>query len=207
LYQARRLLRLLCTALPAWAVMIEPGNATRTATQFVLRPASPDIYVTDQDGRDRYFVRSRVAERIGLWSLRDLAGNELVSVRQDETWPLPSYSVWRGGERVAMVREGPGPATGRWRAAIRTVVAGTPARLRYVVEAPGAERLEVAADPGAVEYQLTRAGSPAATVATVGLRWLSWAATFGLGVSVADGEDAPLVLAVAAMIESAWGRL
>jgi uncharacterized protein YxjI len=184
--------------------MIEPGRATGTATQFVLRPASPDIYVTDQDGRDRYWVRSGVAERVGLWSLRDLAGDELVGVRQEQSWPLPGYGVWRGGERVATVREAPGAATARWRAAIRTILAGAPAGLRYVVEAPGAEPLEVAAEPEAVEYQFTRAGRPAATV---GLRWLSWAAAFGLGVCVADSEDTPLILAVAAMIESAWGRL
>ncbi len=184
--------------------MIEPGEATRTTTQFVLRPQFPDIFVTDQDGRDLYWVRSAVADRLGLWSLRDLTGQELLSVRQEKSWPLPSYGVHRDGERVATVHEAGASASARWRDAIRTIVAGTPARLHYTVVTSAAERLDVAADPKAVEYDFTRTDR---AVAVVGLQWLSWAATFGLCVSVADGEDALLLLALAAMIESAWGRL
>lgn len=184
--------------------MIEPREVTRTATQFVLRSDFPDVFITDEVGRDLYWVRSGVADGLGLWSLRDLGGDELVRVQQDESWPLPTYGVHRAGERVATVREAPGPPASRWLAAARTVVLGTPARLRYSVLAPGLEPLDVAADPKAVEYDFTRAGG---RVATVALRWLDWAPTFGLGVSVADGEDPLLILAVTTMIESSWGRL
>jgi uncharacterized protein YxjI len=184
--------------------MIEPHQATQTTTQFVLRSDFPNVFITDEDGRDLYWVRSGVAQRLGLWSLQDLAGHELVSVRQEQSWPLPSYGVYRAGERVATVREAPGPAAARWRGAIRTLVMGTPARLRYTLQAPGAERLEVSTDPRAVEYHFTRAGRHAATVA---LQWLAWAPTFGLGLRVAEGEDSLLILTITAMIESAWGRL
>ncbi len=184
--------------------MIEPHRATQTTTEFVLRPDFPNVFITDEGGRDLYWVRSGVAQRLGLWSLQDLGGHELVSVQQEETWPLPSYGVYRSGERVAAVREAPGTAVARWRGAIRMLIRGTPARLHYSVQAPGTGRLEVACDPGAVEYQFTRAGRQAATVA---LQWLTWAPRFGLSVSVAEGEDPLLILPITAMIEGAWGRL
>jgi hypothetical protein len=41
----------------------------------------------------------------------------------------------------------------------------------------------------------------------VGLRWLGCGLQVGTSVTVADGEDPELILALVAMIESAWGRL
>jgi hypothetical protein len=184
--------------------MIEPYQATQATTQFVLRSDFPNVFVTDEDGRDLYWVRSGVAQRLGLWSLQDLGAHELVSARQEKSWPLPSYGVYRAGKRVATVLEAPGPATARWRGAIRTLIRGTPARLRYTVQMPGTGRLEVSSDARAVEYHFTRAGRHAATV---GLQWLAWASTFGLSVRVGQGEDPLLILTITAMIESAWGRL
>jgi hypothetical protein len=184
--------------------MIESTAATRTGTQFVLRSDFPNVFVTDEQGRDLYWVRSGVADRVGLWSLRDLGGHELASVQQHEAWPLPSYGVYREGERVATVTEAPGPRAARWLGGLRSAVLGALPQLRYQVRAAGAGTLEVAAGPEAVEYHFTRDGRRAATA---GLRWLPWVAGFGLGVSVAEGEDPLLILAVTAMIESAWGRL
>jgi uncharacterized protein YxjI len=184
--------------------MIEPQRTSQATTEFVLRPDFPNVFITDAGGRDRYWIRSGVAERLGLWSLRDLAGHELLGLRQVETWPLPGYSLERDGERLATVQEVRGPAAARWRDAVRMLVTGTPSRLRYSVLAAGGEPLEVEGDPTAVEYHFTRGG---AHVATVGLRWLSWTPSLGLGVSVEPGEDPLLILAVTAMIESSWGRL
>jgi hypothetical protein len=197
-------LRPLCTALQASTLMIEPGRATRTTAQFVLRPDFPNVFVTDADGRDRYWVRSGVADHLGLWSLRDLTGRELLSVQLHQSWPLPACGVYRAGQRVATVRELAGGPAARWLAAVRAIVAGTTAKLRYTVETTAGDRLEVAGEPDAVEYHFTRAGRPAATV---GMQWLSWASTFGLTVRVGDGEDAVLILAVTTMIESSLGRL
>jgi uncharacterized protein YxjI len=186
------------------ATMPEPGEAIQTTTQFVLRSDFPNIFITNEDGRDRYWVRSGVAQRLGLWSLRDLTGRELVSVQQQTSWPLPTYGVYQAGEQVATVSEAPGPRAARWRAAIRMRLLGTPAGLHYTVHLPDAQDLEVESDPEAVEYHFSRAGRQ---VATVGLQWLAWAPTFGLSVRIAHGEDATLILALTAMIESAWRRL
>jgi uncharacterized protein YxjI len=75
--------------------------------------------------------------------------------------------------------------------------------MRYRIHA-GATELDVDGDPSAVEYDLNRDGRPAATV---GLRWLGCGLQVGTTVTVADGEDPELILALVAMIESAWGRL
>lgn len=172
--------------------------------RFLLRPDFPNVFITDEAGRDVYWVRSGVADQVGLWSLRDLGGRELVQVAQHGPRLAPSYGVYRAGQRVATVLQEPARGAGRWRSGVRTLVAGAPARLRYTVESPGAQPLDVDGDPAAIEYDLNRAGRPAATV---GMRWLGCGVTVGTSVTVADGEDPELILALVAMIESAWGRL
>jgi uncharacterized protein YxjI len=172
--------------------------------RFLLRPDFPNTFVTDDAGRDVYWVRSGMADQVGLWSLRDLTGRELVQVAQHGPRLAPSYGVYRAGQRVGTVREGQRRNGGRWRSGARTLVAGAPGRLRYTVQCAGAQPLEVDGDPAAVEYDLNRAGRHAATV---GLRWVERAATVATSVEVRDGEDPELIIALVAMIEGAWGRL
>src|SRR6266498_657619 len=133
--------------------------------RFLLRPDFPNVFITDEQGRDVYWLRSGVADQVGLWSLRDLGGRELVQVAQHGPSLAPSYGVYRAGQRIATVVQEPARGAARWRSGVRTLVAGAPAKLRYTVEAPGEPPL------------------------------------------VVDGEDPELILALVAMIESAWGRL
>jgi len=172
--------------------------------QFLLRPDFPNVFITDERGRDVYWLRSGVADQVGLWSLRDLGGRELVQVAQHGPGLAPSYGVYRAGQRIATVVQEPARGAARWRSGVRTLVAGAPAKLRYTVEAPGEPPLDVDGDPEAIEYDLSRGGRPAATV---GMRWLGCGLQVGTSVTVADGEDPELILALVAMIESAWGRL
>jgi uncharacterized protein YxjI len=172
--------------------------------RFLLRPDFPDVYVTDEAGADVYWVHSAVADQVGLWSLRDLGGRELVQVAQHGPRLGPSYGVYRAGQRIATVVQEPARGAARWRSGARTLVRGAPAKLRYTLESPGAEPLEVDGDPAAIEYDLSRGGQPAATV---GMRWAGCGMQVGTSVTLSDGEDPELILAVVAMIESAWGRL
>jgi uncharacterized protein YxjI len=171
---------------------------------FLLRPSHPDVFVTDEAGRDVYWVRSGVADQVGLWSLRDLGGRELVRVAQHGPRLAPSYGVYRAGSRVATVVQEPSRGAGRWRQGMRALVAGGPGKLRYTVRSPGGQPLDVDGDPAAIEYNLSRDGTPAATV---GMRWVGCGLEVGTSVTVADGEDPELILALVAVIESAWGRL
>src|SRR6266542_4057434 len=67
--------------------------------QFLLRPDFPNVFITDEQGRDVYWLRSGVADQVGLWSLRDLGGRELVQVAQHGPGLAPSYGVYRAGQR------------------------------------------------------------------------------------------------------------
>jgi len=115
--------------------------------RFLLRPDFPNVYITDEAGRDVYWVRSGVADQVGLWSLRDLGGRELVQVAQHGPRLAPSYGVYRAGGRVATVLQEPARGAGRWRSGVRTLVAGAPAKLRYTVRSDGSEPLDVEGDP------------------------------------------------------------
>jgi uncharacterized protein YxjI len=171
--------------------------------RFLLRPDFPNTFVTDEAGRDVYWVRSGMAEQVGLWSLQDLTGRELVQVAQHGPRLAPSYGVYRAGRRVGTVRTGEHGNGARWRSGVRALVNGDPGRFRYIVQC-GGEPLEVDGDPSAVEYDLNRGGRHAATV---GLRWVDRAATVATSVEVGEGEDSELIIALVAMIEGAWGRL
>ncbi len=122
--------------------------------QFLLRPDFPNVFITDEQGRDVYWLRSGVADQVGLWSLRDLGGRELVQVAQHGPGLAPSYGVYRAGQRIATVVQEPARGAARWRSG-----------------------------------------------------WLGCGLQVGTSVTVADGEDPELILALVAMIESAWGRL
>jgi uncharacterized protein YxjI len=171
--------------------------------RYMLRPDTAGAFVTDEHGRDVYWVRSAAAEQVGLWSLRDLGGNELLQVAQHGTPVARTYGVYRAGQRVGTVVQDPERGMARWRSGARALITGAPDRMRYRVRA-GATELDVDGDPSAIEYDLNRDGRPAATV---GLRWLGRGLQVGTTVTVADGEDPELILALVAMIETAWGRL
>src|SRR6266571_4887883 len=92
--------------------------------RFLLRPDFPNVFITDEQGRDVYWLRSGVADQVGLWSLRDLGGRELVQVAQHGPSLAPSYGVYRAGQRIATVVQEPargarGDALARLRAAGR----------------------------------------------------------------------------------------
>ena len=171
--------------------------------RFLLRPDFPNTFVTDDAGRDVYWVRSGIADQVGLWSLQDLTGRELVQVAQHGARLAPSYGVYRAGLRVGTVRAGERGNGARWRSGARMLVNGAAGRLRYTFDC-GGEPLEVDGDPSAVEYDLNRGGRHAATV---GLRWVDRAGTVATSVEVDEGEDPELIIALVAMIEGALGRL
>jgi uncharacterized protein YxjI len=172
--------------------------------RFVLQPSDLDIFVSDEAGRDVCWVRGP-AGRVGRWSLRSLAGDELATVRQHGSPFLPRFAIDAPDGPRAELRELPVGRAPRVLAALRNALAGAPARVRYALEVAGEDPLRVEGDASALEYAFVRGGRPAATVSAY---WLAGAGTWGatVTVAVADDLDPLLVLAAAATIEISWGR-
>jgi uncharacterized protein YxjI len=170
--------------------------------RFVLQPSDLDVFVSDESGRDVCWVQGPTG-RVGRWSLRSLAGDELATIRQHGSPFLPRFSIQAPDRSSAELRELPVGRGPRVLAALRIALAGAPARVRYALEVAGEEPLRVDGDASALEYAFVRGGRPAATVSAY---WLAAAATWGATVTVADDLDPLVVLAATATIEIAWGR-
>jgi uncharacterized protein YxjI len=170
--------------------------------RFVLQPSDRDIFVSDESGRDVCWVQGPDG-RVGRWSLRSLAGDELATVRQHGSPFLPRFAIDAPDRPRAELRELPVGRGLRALAALRNALAGAPARVRYALEVAGEQPLRVEGDANALEYALVRGDRPAATVSAY---WLAGAGTWGATVTVADDLDPLLALVVTATIEIAWGR-
>ena len=75
---------------------------------FLLRPDFPNVFITDEAGRDVYWVRSGVADQVGLWSLRDLGGTELVRPDTEVTVLVPKRGFAKFWHRVLHDRSSTG---------------------------------------------------------------------------------------------------
>jgi uncharacterized protein YxjI len=171
--------------------------------RFVLQPSDPDIFVTDERGRDVYWVKGPTG-RVGSWTLRDLAGGEVAAVHQHGGPFLHRFGIYQHERPLAELREEPGHQFPRALAAVRNALAGTPPRIGYTVDVAGQAPLRIDGDAMALEYGYTREGRPAATVSAC---WLAPSGTWGVTVTVADANDAVVVLAATATIEISWGRM
>jgi uncharacterized protein YxjI len=171
--------------------------------RFVLQPSDASIFVSDEAGRDVCWVEGPTG-RLGRWSVRDLAGAELASVRQHGSPFQHRFGIYASGRRVATLEEQPAGRLPRAAAALRNAVLGAPRRIRYAVDVVGGEPLRIEGDPMALEYAFLRRGRE---VATVSAYWLTGALTWGATVTLAGPDDTLVLLAAAATIEIAWGRL
>jgi uncharacterized protein YxjI len=106
--------------------------------------------------------------------MRDLAGNEVATVRQQIIAFRPTFEITRAGQELAEVRK----------------KLFTPFIDRFTVDIPGPDDLEVTGSLFEHEYTMTRDG---AVVATVSKQWISLTATYG--VETAPGQDDVVILA------------
>jgi uncharacterized protein YxjI len=171
--------------------------------RFVLQPGDPDIFITDEAGRDVYWVKGPTG-RVGCWTLRDLADGEVATIRQHGLLFLHRFGIYQQERPLAELREQPERHLPRAVAALRNALVGTPSRTRYTLDVVGAAPLRIDSDAMALEYAFTREGRPAATVSAY---WLASSATWGVTVALGDPSDALVVLAATATIEIGWGRM
>jgi uncharacterized protein YxjI len=155
-----------------------------TAMRYVMRQKllsfGDDFTIKDENGRDRFFVDGKVFALGDQASFQDLQGNELLRIEQKLLSLKKTYRILRGDREVARVQK-----------KLFTLF-----RDAFEIEDEAAGDLDATGDFFDHEYRFTRDGR---TVATVSKRFFSWTDTYG--VEIADGEDAPLILACTVVID------
>lgn len=136
--------------------------------------------INDENGTPRFKVAGKVFTIGKKLSLQDLAGRELVFIKQKVLAWRPMYELFRDGKLAAVVK--------------RDFFAFF--RARFTMAFAGGGPLEVQGSFLDYDYRITRNGLP---VAHVSKKWFSWSDTYG--VDVAEGEDDVLLLAAAVVID------
>lgn len=139
-----------------------------------------DFYIRDENDRKVFFVDGKAFSLGDKLSFQDLAGNELVFIRQKLLSWGPTYELHRNGRLCAVVKK----------------KHFTLLHCKFSIDLPGPDDLEAKGDFLDREYAFERQGQE---VASVSKRWFSFSDTYG--VEVAQGEDDVLILAAAVVID------
>jgi uncharacterized protein YxjI len=139
-----------------------------------------DFKIRDESGRDVFYVDGKVFSFGDKLSFKDMAGNELALIDQKLLSIGPTYEVYRGRQRVAVVKK-----------KLFTLM-----RTRFTIDVPGPNDLEAVGDFIGKDYTFNRGGRE---VARVSKKWFRMTDTYG--VDVAPGEDDVVILASAVVID------
>jgi uncharacterized protein YxjI len=141
-----------------------------------------DSQITDESGQPIFEVDGKVFSLHHTLVMRDLAGNEVATIRQQLIALRPTWEITRGGVELAEVRK-----------KLLTFLGD-----RFTVDIPGPDDLEVAGNIFEHEYTITQSGR---LVATVSKHWISLTATYG--VETAPGAADALILACVLVLDLA----
>jgi uncharacterized protein YxjI len=133
-----------------------------------------DSDITDEAGQPVFHVDGKVFTLHHTLVMRDLAGNEVATIRQHLVSLRPTFEVTRGGQELAEIRKKLFTFFGE----------------RLTIDIPGPDDLDVQGNFLEHEFTVSRQGE---VVATVSKRWISLTATYG--VDIAPGQDDVLILA------------
>jgi uncharacterized protein YxjI len=139
-----------------------------------------DYTITDDSGREHFFVDGRAFSIGNKLSFQDMNGNEVAYIAQKLLAWGPTYEIWRRNELSAVVKK-----------ELFTFLS-----CKFSVDVPGPDDLEASGDFLDHEYQFVRAG---AAVAQVSKQWFTL--TDSYGVDITDGEDDVLILASTVVID------
>lgn len=133
-----------------------------------------DSTITDEAGQPVYQVNGKLFSVHNTIVMRDMAGNEVATVRRHLLSLRPTYEITHGGQELAEIRKH----------------LFTPFGDRFTVDIPGPDDLEIKGNLFEHDYTISQSGQ---TIATVSKRWISLTDTYG--VDVAPGQNDALVLA------------
>lgn len=144
-----------------------------------------DSEITDEQGRTVLQVDGKVLTLHNTLVLRDLAGNEVATVRRHLISLRPTYTISRQGQEMGEVR--------------KKLI--SPFIDRYTIDVPGPNDLFIKGSLLEHEYTISQNDH---VVATVSKRWIALADTYG--VDIAPGQDDVLILASILAIDVAHDR-
>ena len=133
-----------------------------------------DSAITDEAGRPVFRVDGKIFSLHHTLVMRDMAGNEVATVRQHMIALTPTFEITRAGQELGEVRK----------------KLFSPFIERFTIDIPGPDDLEVSGSLFEHEFTVSRQG---AVVATISRAWVSLSASYG--VDIAPGEDDALILA------------
>lgn len=156
-----------------------PGTGPQ---RFVLREKMFDIgekmTVTDADGRPAFLAESRALSFGRTFTIMDLEGSTLVTLKRPLASLLPQATIIRPGQPDAEIKQ-------------KIALLGK----KYHVDLPG-EDLEVTGNITGHEFEIKRGRD---VVARISKKWLAVHDTYG--IEVEPGEDAGLMIAIGVAIE------
>jgi uncharacterized protein YxjI len=141
-----------------------------------------DFTIQDADGNDAFIVDGAGFSLGAQLSFKDLAGNELLHIGQRLFSWSKTYEIHKGDQLVAIVEK----------------EAFTLFSCAFTVDVPGPDDLQAQGDFLDLEYEFLRGDRK---IATVSKQWFSLSDSYG--IDIADGEDHPLILASAVVIDMA----
>ena len=141
-----------------------------------------DSVITNDAGQPIYEVDGKIFTRHHTLVMKNMAGQEVASIRQAVIALRSTWEVTRGRRGLAEVHKNLISFLGD----------------RFTVDVPGPDDLEVKGNIFEHDYTISRASGVAATVSK---RWVSLTATYG--VDVAPGQDDVLILACVLILDLA----
>ncbi len=141
-----------------------------------------DFTIRDETGREVFFVDGKAFTVGRQLSFQDMAGNELLFIRQRLMSWGPTFEILVGGQVAALIKK----------------ELFTFFTCRFTVDVPGPNDLTAEGDFLDHEYAVQRGDK---VVATITKKWFSLGNTYG--VEVAEGVDDILILAATVVIDMA----
>lgn len=141
-----------------------------------------DFMIQDAEGNDAFIVDGAGFSIGAQLSFKDLAGNELLFIKQRMLSWGPTYEIYKGDQLLSVVSK-----------ELFTLFSCS-----FTVDVPGPDDLQAEGDFLDLEYEMSRGGRK---VATVSKHFFSLSDTYG--VDIAEGEDDVLILASVVVIDMA----
>ncbi len=156
--------------------------------RFVMRESiisiGGDAAITDEQGREVYFVDGKALAIMRKLELKDLDGRVLTTIHR-RIGLRPTFEIDENGKTAARVVKS-------W----LTIVVD-----RFSIDVPGGQDLEAHGDILHHNYNISRGGQE---IARISKAWI--ALTDVYGIDIAEGEDIPLLLSVAVAIDEIMDR-